>query len=111
MKKVIILMLLLSTMLIGCSEVETHANGVPTYFLEPEGHIIAKVKVVDDSFWYDRYLYGYITEEDYASYLNGSLNKILIVKNPYEEGKQITTMPQQIISIEVGVYKDLRYED
>ena len=106
MKKIIILMLLFLTILTGCSA--TYENGVPTYFLEPEGYIIAKVEVSDSNFVVRHYKYGYILEEDYQSYLDGKMDGILVVKHPYENGKEVTTPFREIIGIEIGIYEDKR---
>lgn len=105
-KKIIILTLLLSVMLIGCGQ-ETYQNGVPTYFLEPEGYIIAKIDLVNDGI-FGTFLYGYISKEDYQSYLDGTFSNSLTVKNPYEEGKEISTPIDKINYIKTGVYKDYR---
>lgn len=108
MKKIIIVMLLTLVMLIGCSKVETYENGVPTYFLEPDGYIIAYVKLNDSNFWQTHFMYGYILEEDYQSYLDGKLDGILIIKNPYENNREISTPFREIMSIEIGRYEDYR---
>lgn len=109
MKKIIMVMLLSLIMLTGCSEIETHENGVPIYFLEPEGYIIAKVKTRDNSSWLvERFDYGYILEEDYESYLDGNMKGSLVIKHPYEYGKEVSVPYREIMSINIGVYKDYR---
>ena len=106
-KKLIILITSISLMLTGC--VETYENGVPTYFLEPEGYIIAQVDVEDNYIFAYYGLYGYILEEDYQAYLDGEKEKVLVVKHPYKEEEEISTSFDKIISIKVGTYKDMRY--
>lgn len=88
----------------------TYNNGIPKYFLEPDGYIIAKIKSEDDYHGLLSYTftYGYIKEDDYENYINGTLTGNLVVKNPYEEGKQIVKPIDKITSIETGVYKDYR---
>lgn len=114
MKKIIVLStLLLFIMLVGCDNTTNttyYDNGVPTYFLEPEGYIIARVDINSskDTFLTRHYLYGYITKEDYQSYLDGTLTNSLIVKHPYETGKEISTTVDKIQCIEIGIYKDIR---
>lgn len=109
---VIILLCLFGLWLLAATgeEITYHENGVPTYFLEPEGHVIVYVNVLDDSFLVDRYLYGYITNEDYQAYLNGELQGVLVIKHPYEVGKSVTTNVNMIEGMQVGVYKDLRHK-
>lgn len=86
-------------------KIEYYDNGVPTYFLEPDGYIIAEVEL-DDGF-FGHFLYGYISEKDYQSYLDGTL-ETLIVLNPYANGKQMSTTANKIDFIKVGEYKDYR---
>ena len=110
MKKITMLIILvMSMMLTGCNEATCHENGVPSYFLEPEGHIIVKIDILSDDILTDEYLYGYITNEDYQAYLNGELKGVLVVKHPYEEGKSVITNVDMIESMQVGVYEDCRY--
>ena len=95
-------------MLTGCQETqETYENGVPTYFLEPEGYVIAHVRSVNATLIY-KGKYGYILEEDYQAYLNGKVDGVLIVKHPYEEGKETNIPYREIESITIGEYEDLR---
>ena len=105
---IIALLFAMTFNIVGCTNVTYHENGVPSYFLEPEGYIIAKVEVENDSFLLRSYKYGYILEEDYQDYLNGKTDGILIVKHPYEHEKEVTTSFGKIISIEIGVYEDRR---
>lgn len=97
--------LLFALIYFGVEKIEYYDNGVPTYFLEPDGYVIAEVSL-DDGF-FGHFLYGYILEEDYQSYLDGTL-ETLIVLNPYEEGKHISTTVNKIDFINVGEYEDYR---
>ena len=104
MKKfILILIMILSIMFVGCSG-ETYANGVPTYFIEPDGYVIAEIKT--SSLF--KYYYGYISEDDYNSFLSGYLEGALTVLNPYEDGKSIAVNCNNITSISIGIYKDIR---
>lgn len=105
-KTILLLIMILSIMLVGCSQ-ETYENGVPTYFLEPDGYVIATV-VLNDGCIFGSEMYGYISEEDYQLYLDGALSNSLVVKNPYEEGKEVSTSVENINYIKIGVYKDYR---
>ena len=111
MKKFIILAVLLSTILtscIGCERVTYHENGVPTYFLEPDGYVIARIEMQDSNILVRHFKYGYILEEDYQAYLDGKMDGFIVIKNPYEEGREVSALYREITSIEIGVYKDLR---
>lgn len=99
--------LIITIMLVGCVQ-ETYENGVPTYFTEPEGCVIAEISV-DSSSLFETKLYGYITNEDYQAYLNGTLSGVLVVKNPYENGKEVSTPVNKIKFITIGTYMDIRY--
>lgn len=111
MKKIAILIILvMSMMLVGCSETTYHENGVPTYFLEPEDHVIAKVYLVQDGL-FSKFHYGYITNEDYQAYLDGTLTGVLIIKHPYEEGREVSQNIDYIKSIVIGKYEDYREYD
>ena len=107
MKKIILLMMILSIILTGCSQ-ETYDNGVPTYFVEPDGYIIAEIKCDTNGLFLKNY-YGYISENDYDDFLAGNLNGALIILHPYENDKSITVNSQSILSINTGIYKDIRY--
>lgn len=111
MKKIFLTLLLAAMLLYGCQKQEYHENGVPTYFLEPEGYVIAVVDVEDNYILANKRLYGYITEEDYNAWLSGTLNDVLIVKHPYENGKEVSAPISEIKTIEIGIYKDLRYQN
>ena len=50
-------MTFLSILLIGCGQ-ETYENGVPTYFVEPDGYIIAEIKCDTNGLFLKNY-YGY----------------------------------------------------
>ena len=109
--KLIMLILLILSIFTGCGKpYETYENGVPTYFLEPEGYVIAQVDVEDNYIFAYYGLYGYILEEDYQAYLDGEKEKVLVVKHPYKEGEEISTSFDKIISIKVGTYRDMRYQ-
>lgn len=103
--KIIVLVLLLMITFSGCQNKQE--NGVPTYFLEPEGYLIAEVRVSDATLFYEG-AYGYILEEDYQAFLNGQRDGVLIVKHPYEEGKEKAVLYGEITSITIGNYKDMR---
>ncbi len=107
MKKIILFMIILSILLTGCSQ-ETYENGVPTYFVEPDGYIIAEIKCDTNGLFLKGY-YGYISENDYDDFLVGELDDALIILHPYENGKSITINSESILSINTGVYKDIRY--
>lgn len=103
MKKIIILIVLLLIILTGCASTHTHENGAPIYFLEPDGYIIASIDIEGYKF-----LYGYILEDDYQSYLHGELDGVLVVRHPYKNGRETSVSTKEIIYITVGVYKDYR---
>ena len=109
MKKIIVLFMTIFMLftLSGCSETETYDNGVPTYFLEPEGYVIAEIDYDSGGLFYMS-AYGYISNEDYESFLNGDLSGTLIVKHPYENNKEVNVPVNRIINIEIGIYQDLR---
>ena len=83
----------------------------PDYFLEPEGHIIARIHYKK----YDRIreAYGYISIEDLNHYQNNPDSKIyqcIKVINPYDEdGKGTVIITKNIITLETGIYVDERY--
>ena len=81
-----------------------HANGVPTYFLEPEDCVIVKV-YTSDGVIFDVFHYGYITNADYQAYLNGTLNGVLVIQHPYEENRNVVVPVNAIQSMTVGIYK------
>lgn len=110
MKNIILLMMILSILLTGCGQCnqETYENGIPTYFVEPDGYIIAEIKCDSNGLFLKNY-YGYISENDYDDFLAGDLNGALIILHPYENSKSITVNSQSILSINTGVYKDIRY--
>lgn len=104
--KIMILVLLLTLMLSGCEK--KHENGVPAYFLEPDGYVIASVRSKNATFYY-RGKYGYILEKDYKAYLNGKLDGILVIKHPYQKEKETTIPYSEIESININEYIDYRY--
>ena len=109
MKKIIIILtMMISAILVGCAQVqETYDNGVPTYFTEPDGYIIAEIKCDTSGLFLKNY-YGYISENDYDDFVSGELNGALIVLHPYENGKSVTVNSNSILSINTGIYKDIR---
>lgn len=109
MKKILLslLIILYCFSVTGCEKQETYPNGVPTYFLEPEGYVIAEIRKTNATLLVSGY-YGYISNENYNDYLNGTLSGAVIIKNPYTEGKQIVVYSENIESIEVGGYEDMR---
>jgi len=66
MKKIILLLMILSILLTGCGQ-KTYENGVPTYFVEPDGYIIAEIKCDTNGLFLKNY-YGYISENDYDDF-------------------------------------------
>ena len=74
--------------------------------LEPEGCIIARVVNVyaDDDIYRFNMRYGYITEEDYCSYLDGETDGFLIIKHPCIEGREYAVPFSEIKSIEINRY-------
>lgn len=113
--RILLVVLLLLTALTGCEATrEINSEEIPSYFLEPDGYIIAKVTTNTEYEWYGTvhsFDYGYITEEDYQSYLDGTLTGVLVIKHPYEEGKEVAVPVENIKSIVVGVYEDYRNRD
>lgn len=107
MRKIILLMTFLSILLIGCGQ-ETYENGVPTYFVEPDGYIIAEIKCDTNGLFLKNY-YGYISVNNYNDFLSGDLESALIILHPYENGESITVNSKSILSINTGIYKDIRY--
>lgn len=103
--KVCLLFMLIIVMLSGCNQ---NTNEVPSYFIEPDGYVIATVYGTDRGL-FSTHSYGYISQEDYQSYLDGTLNKPLVILNPYVEGREVILSPNAIGSIEIGKYKDYRY--
>ena len=102
--KACLLFMLIIMMLSGCNQ---NTNGIPSYFIEPDGYVIATVYGTDRGL-FSTYFYGYISQEDYQSYLDGTLNKPLVILNPYVEGREVNLSPNTIGSIEIGEYKDYR---
>lgn len=103
--KVCLLFIFVVAMLSGCGQ---NTNEVSSYFIEPpDGYVIATVYGTDRGL-FSTYFYGYISQEDYQSYLDGTLNKPLIILNPYVEGREVNLSPNAIGSIEIGEYKDYR---
>lgn len=112
-KKFMVVLLLL-TALAGCGTTqEISQDEVPSYFLKPDGYVIARVYKDTAYRWYGTTLIydcGYITEEDYQAYLNETLTGILIIKHPYDEGKEVAEPVENIKCIEIGTYEDHRGE-
>lgn len=79
-------------------------NEISSSYLESDGCVLVKVTSVNNSFLNIDIMYGYITEEDYQSYLDGKIEGILVVKHPFEEGEQVTIPFREIKSIETDVY-------
>lgn len=115
-KKISIFMviLLLLTALTGCGTTQEVKNEIPSYFLEPDGYIIAKVSTSTIYRWGGTaqiFDYGYIKEEDYQAYLDGTLTGVLVIKHPYEEGKEVAEPVENIERIAIGIYEDHRGRD
>jgi hypothetical protein len=105
LKRLLILIIIVCLLFVGCdTEQECYSNGVPTYFLEPEGYTIAYI----DCNGFLNGKYGYISNDDYQDYLEGKLIGALTVLNPYETGKSVSVSFNDVESIEIGVYKDYR---
>lgn len=88
----------------------TETTEAPDYFLEPDGYIIARI-------YYNSYkgikkAYGYISKKDYKEYQKNPDSKIhqcIKVLNPYDEnGKGAVVVTNKIITLETGIYIDLR---
>lgn len=62
----------------------------------------------NENVFYTQRWYGYIKKEDYNNYLSNELSGVLLVLNPYEEGKSIAVKSSEIGFIEIGLYQDLR---
>lgn len=92
------------SVLYGGTKIEECLNEISSSYLEPDGCVLAKVTSVNNSFLNTDIKYGYITEEDYQSYLDGKTEGILVVKHPFEEGEQVTIPFREIKSIEIDVY-------
>ena len=104
----VLLILLSPVLLTGYNSVEISVeDGVPSYFLEPEGYVIAEV---DTSKMFS-YYYGYISNDSYESYIHGTLTGNLVIKHPYDSDKEVTVNADEITSIKTGTYKDIRYKD
>lgn len=102
MKKTILIIVLFTTLLLsGCSQYSktTHANGVPIYFLEPDGYIIV---FIDDGSFLG--VYGYITNDDLQAYKNGELKYSICVQNAYTTNKYTYVTVSRIKDLTVGEY-------
>lgn len=102
-----VLLVLLSPVLYSSVEISVE-DGVPSYFLEPEGYVIAEVDITSKKF---SYYYGYISNDSYESYIHGTLTGNLVIKHPYDSDKEVTVDADEIICIKTGTYKDIRYKD
>lgn len=80
------------------------------YFLEPDGYIIARIHY--DSYKGIKKAYGYISKDAYKEYQknpNSKIHQCIKVLNPYDEnGKGIVVVTNKIITLETGIYVDLR---
>lgn len=80
------------------------------YFLEPDGYIIARIHY--NSYKGIKKAYGYISKKDYKEYQknpNSKIHQCIKVLNPYDEnGKGIVVVTNKIITLETGIYVDLR---
>ena len=92
---------------------EAHASETteaPDYFLEPDGYIIARIHY--NSYKGVKKAYGYISKKDYREYQKNPDSKIhqcIKVLNPYDEnGKGTVVVTNKIITLETGIYVDLR---
>lgn len=88
----------------------TETTEAPDYFLEPDGYIIARIHY--NSYKGIKKAYGYISEKDYKEYQKNPDSKIhqcIKVLNPYDEnGKGAVVVTNKIITLETGIYIDLR---
>jgi len=73
-------------------------------YLEPEHYLIANIdtdiSIHND---YSAY-YGYIHQDDYNAYQNGTLKGTITIKHPYIENQDITISVNSIKRIQVGIY-------
>lgn len=88
----------------------TETMEAPDYFLEPDGYIIARIHY--NSYKGIKKAYGYISKKDYKEYQKNPDSKIhqcIKVLNPYDEnGKGAVVVTNKIITLETGIYIDLR---
>lgn len=88
----------------------TETTEAPDYFLEPDGYIIARIHY--NSYKGIKKAYGYISKKDYKEYQKNPDSKIhqcIKVLNPYDEnGKGAVVVTNKIITLETGIYIDLR---
>lgn len=96
--------LLFLVCLCGCAAKDD--AGVPSYFLEPEGYVIATVNYGELGLFGYSVAYGYISEVDYQEYLDGQLSENLTVLHPWEEGKSVIVNAKSIVLIEMGAYRE-----
>lgn len=91
-------------------EAYTETTEAPDYFLEPDGYIIARIHY--NSYKGIKKAYGYISKKDYKEYQKNPDSKIhqcIKVLNPYDEnGKGAVVVTNKIITLETGIYIDLR---
>ena len=114
---IIIAVLAIIFAIISIPKQETYPNGIPTYFLEPDGYVIVDIdcgenhSILGGIFLMHRYYYGYILESDYEKYLNNTLEGTLIILSPYTKGRAVSIDSSTIVSVQTGVYKDLRKQE
>lgn len=102
----LILVLLIIVGMVLCKKYD-YSNGIPTFFIEPDEFVIAKIVIRSNPF-FEEFLYGYISKCDYLSYLDGTLCGGVIIRHPYEAGKETIIASRKIQYIEIGWYKDFR---
>jgi hypothetical protein len=91
----------ITILLCGCETVTYNKNGVPSYFLEPDGYIIV---MIDDGSLLSAY--GYITDEDLQAYKDGNLGYTIYVQNAFTPNKGEYVTVSKIKGLEVGYYVD-----
>ena len=91
----------------------TELTEAPDYFLEPEGYTIARI-------YYDKYdgtamAYGYISNKELNQYKKNPdslIHQCIKVLNPYDEnGKGTVVITKKIITLETGIYVDMRCDN
>lgn len=85
----------------GCVSLD---DGVPSYFLEPDGYVIATVDYGERGLFGYSVAYGYISKESYEAYLSGELNGVMTILHPWKEGKSVSISAQSIVLIKTGEY-------
>lgn len=96
--------------LTSCKSDDLNRDGVPDYFLEPDGCVIATIEPTNQfagGFFCKRIYYGYIDKGEYEKFMARETD-FLCVLHPYEEGKSVYVDRSAIKSISIGDYVDYR---